>query len=318
MTVLRASDHVNGSTKTSFNKFSVHGHGTKIRTAVLQHRVAIDCKKESRQRQHRRSNALLLGNVMIDETKHTDDNTAGDIFRSPSDQFLTNMLSLGLASYESCQAAELPQMVIDHNTAIPSEANQSNIPLRSISYMSAERQCDSPDFLVCQNPIIRRTESSCFTPSDSLGVLSDAFECDSRLDVLCRKLYSDHGVDVGRTATLDTNTIGTCTPNKRNCGEADRDFLGTKSARHVSFVEAATGDSSGDFSSPKLSPTLPEFDSKFLLEHVGPHATHEYNNNNLLMMMHHIQLHDVEQESSQATQTIMLMPSTVQSISCGL
>jgi hypothetical protein len=57
----------NSTTVSPCNKASVHAHGTKVRSVVFQNRVVVEQRKESRRRQHRRSNALLLGNGAMDE-----------------------------------------------------------------------------------------------------------------------------------------------------------------------------------------------------------------------------------------------------------
>lgn len=93
---------VHGTMNSS--KAIVHGHGTKIRIAVMHKRAEVGHRKEHRRRQHRRSNALLLGNVLVDEPSvrlNANDTTFSCRMEIPADAILSQLLAEVIESNDS-------------------------------------------------------------------------------------------------------------------------------------------------------------------------------------------------------------------------
>lgn len=344
MTVLRAHDHDNGNNK-AINKFSIHSHGTKIRTAVLHNRVVVDHKKECRQRHHRRSNALLLGSFGGDETNRVDDNSMSQLFEIPSDQFLTDIFSHGLRRHDSfhdtnCLMSQImPSSMINSASLVSGkeleltltetvcELGQSDVSLHSTSYAVIERDCRSPDFLFCHDPTNQASKSDSMLQNDSCVGMANVLACsDSEVSALCRRLCKeveamDHEAEIGAIDVIDSDFNFVWEEHGRNGVNL---AVETTPADHLPSTDTARGVTPDCYSQPQLQHGLPDFHSKFQVAETFSNSSNDvihldhHDNNNLLLMMHHIHLHDVASANAQASQNIMIIPTTIQSVSCGL
>lgn len=114
MTIRRSNDTASKSTSPNNNNKSIvaHSHGTKARTSIMHNRSIIENHvKENRiRRHHRRSNALLLGNVSIEGKSFSNkiiDDSSSCSPEIPPDSILTQLLSESITETSSLSPTQI-------------------------------------------------------------------------------------------------------------------------------------------------------------------------------------------------------------------